>query len=104
MIDLVAETYRWRLGCLFGGPAKGRRSRQVDLNEVSAAVAAPVPVAYVRKELVTRPFLDARVGDPVSALEAEADRHSVFVVTNAQVNGGAEAWVTPRFGDRKCPV
>lgn len=70
---------------------RGRRSRQVVLNEVSAPVAAPVLAAYVRKEPVTRPFFDARVGDTVSAFEAEADRHPVFAVTNAQVNGGAGA-------------
>lgn len=70
---------------------RGRRSRRVRLTEVSAAVAAPVLAAYVRKEPVTRPFFDAKVGDPVSAFEAEADRHPVFKVENAQVSGGAEA-------------
>jgi len=69
---------------------RGRRSRQVRLTEVSAAVAAPVLAAYARKEPVTRPFFDARVGDPVSAFEAEADRHPVFKVENAQVSGGLE--------------
>ncbi len=70
---------------------RGRRSRQVRLVEVSAAVAAPVLAAYVRKEPVTRPFFDARVGDPVSAFEAEADRHPVFRVENVQVSSGAGA-------------
>ncbi|MEU0886227.1 nitroreductase family deazaflavin-dependent oxidoreductase [Lentzea sp. NPDC005914] len=70
---------------------RGRRSRQVRLVEVSAAVAAPVLAAYVRKEPVTRPFFDARVGDPVSAFEAEASRHPVFQVENAQVSGSAGA-------------
>lgn len=70
---------------------RGRRSRQVGLVEVSAAVAAPVLAAYVRREPVTRPFFDARVGDPVSAFEAEADRHPVFKVENAQVSGGSDA-------------
>lgn len=70
---------------------RGRRSRQVRLVEVSAAVAAPVLAAYVRKEPVTRPFFDARVGDPVSAFEAEADRHPVFKVENVQVSGGSGA-------------
>jgi deazaflavin-dependent oxidoreductase (nitroreductase family) len=69
----------------------GRRSRQVRLTEVSAAVAAPVLAAYVQKEPVTRPFFDARVGDPVSAFEAEASRHPVFRVENLQVSGGSEA-------------
>lgn len=69
---------------------RGRRSRQVRLLEVSAAVAAPVLVAYVRREPVTRPFFDARVGDPVSAFEAEADRHPVFQVSNVQVNDGSD--------------
>ncbi|GLY51082.1 hypothetical protein Lesp01_47380 [Lentzea sp. NBRC 102530] len=70
---------------------RGRRSRQVDLREVSAAVAAPVLAAYVRKEPVTRPFFDAKVGEAVSAFEAEAARHPVFAVTNAQVSGGSGA-------------
>jgi deazaflavin-dependent oxidoreductase (nitroreductase family) len=70
---------------------RGRRSRSVRLTEVSAAVAAPVLAAYVRKEPVTRPFFDAKVGDAVSAFEAEADRHPVFQVTNAQVSGVAGA-------------
>lgn len=70
---------------------RGRRSRQVSLTEVSAAVAAPVLAAYARKEPVTRPFFDARVGDPVSAFEAEADRHPVFQVANLQVSDGFEA-------------
>ncbi|RAS59977.1 deazaflavin-dependent oxidoreductase (nitroreductase family) [Lentzea atacamensis] len=70
---------------------RGRRSRRVRLTEVFAAVAAPVLAAYARKEPVTRPFFDARVGDPVSAFEAEADRHPVFRVENLQVNGGAGA-------------
>ncbi|WP_218159581.1 nitroreductase family deazaflavin-dependent oxidoreductase [Lentzea albida] len=70
---------------------RGRRSRQVVLNEVPASVAAPVLAAYVRKEPVTRPFFDAKVGDAVSAFEAEADRHPVFAVTNAQVSGGSGA-------------
>lgn len=70
---------------------RGRRSRQVSLTEVPAAVAAPVLAAYVRKEPVTRPFFDARVGDPVSAFEAEADRHPVFQVENVQVSGGSGA-------------
>lgn len=61
---------------------RGRRSRQVSLEEVSAAVAAPVLAAYARKVPVTRPFFDAQVGDPVSAFEAEADRHPVFRVVN----------------------
>jgi deazaflavin-dependent oxidoreductase (nitroreductase family) len=70
---------------------RGRRSRQVRLTEVSAAVAAPVLAAYVRKEPVTRPFFDAHVGDPVSAFEAEASRHPVFRVENLQVSGGPKA-------------
>ncbi len=70
---------------------RGRRSRQVRLVEVSAAIAAPVLAAYVRKEPVTRPFFDARVGDPVSAFEAEASRHPVFQVENLQVSGGSGA-------------
>ena len=70
---------------------RGRRSRRIRLVEVSAAVAAPVLAAYVRKEPVTRPFFDARVGDPVSVFEAEADRHPVFKVENVQVSGGSGA-------------
>ncbi|WP_268250447.1 hypothetical protein [Lentzea cavernae] len=40
---------------------------------------------------MTRPFSAARVGDAVSAFEAEADRHVVFAVTNTQVSGGFDA-------------
>jgi deazaflavin-dependent oxidoreductase (nitroreductase family) len=75
----------WVLNARAAGEAvvrRGRRSRQVRLKEVSAAVAAPVLAAYVRKEPVTRPFFDARVGDAVSAFEAEAPRHPVFRVEN----------------------
>ncbi len=75
----------WVLNARAAGEAvvrRGRRSRQVRLVEVSASVAAPVLAAYVRKEPVTRPFFDARVGDAVSAFEAEAPRHPVFRVEN----------------------
>ncbi|KOV79323.1 nitroreductase/quinone reductase family protein [Nocardia sp. NRRL S-836] len=75
----------WVLNARAAGVAvvrRGRRSRQVRLVEVSAPVAAPVLAAYARKEPVTRPFFDARVGDPVSAFEAEAARHPVFRVEN----------------------
>lgn len=58
----------------------GRTSRTVEVFEVEAAESAPVLKDYVRREPVTRPFFDAKPGDPVSAFAAEAVRHPVFRV------------------------
>lgn len=60
--------------------SRGRTARTVEVFEVEAAESAPVLKDYVRREPVTRPFFDAKPGDPVSAFVEEADRHPVFRV------------------------
>jgi deazaflavin-dependent oxidoreductase (nitroreductase family) len=74
----------WVLNARAAGTVKlrhGRTLRTVDLVECDAGQSAPVLREYARKELVTRPYFDAKAGDPVAAFAAEADRHPVFRVT-----------------------
>ncbi|MEV4314915.1 nitroreductase family deazaflavin-dependent oxidoreductase [Actinocrispum sp. NPDC049592] len=58
----------------------GRRVRTVSVFESDAAQSGPVLKEYARKEPVTRPYFDAKPGDPVDAFTAEAARHPVFQV------------------------
>jgi deazaflavin-dependent oxidoreductase (nitroreductase family) len=56
----------------------GRTTRTVDVFECGPAESGPVLKEYVRKEPVTRPFFEAKPGDPVDRFTAEAARHPVF--------------------------
>jgi deazaflavin-dependent oxidoreductase (nitroreductase family) len=58
----------------------GRNTRTANVFECDAEESAPILRAYIRKEPVTRPYFDARPGDPISAFAAEAARHPVFRV------------------------
>jgi deazaflavin-dependent oxidoreductase (nitroreductase family) len=59
----------------------GSTTRATDVFECGAEESAPVLREYARKEPVTRPYFDAKPGDPVSAFAAEAARHPVFRLT-----------------------
>ncbi|GLZ28710.1 hypothetical protein Lesp02_09000 [Lentzea sp. NBRC 105346] len=56
----------------------GRHVRNAQVVEVSALEAGPVLRAYVAAEPVTRPFFEARHGDPDHLFAAEAAFHPVF--------------------------
>lgn len=56
----------------------GRRSFTKRLQQLPPAEVAPVLRDYIRQNSITRPFFDARVDSPDSALEAEAAQHPVF--------------------------
>ncbi len=57
---------------------RGRRSETLEIEEVSAAEAAPVLRRYVRQVAVTRPFFDADPDSPIETFEAEAAHRPVF--------------------------
>jgi deazaflavin-dependent oxidoreductase (nitroreductase family) len=62
--------------------SRGRRMERVHLVELGPLESAPVLRRYVAEVPVTRPFFDARAGDPLEAFEAEAARHPVFRITS----------------------
>lgn len=61
---------------------RGRRAENVSLRALSAAEAAPVLRRYVTRVPITRPYFDVTPGSPLTAFEAEADRHPVFALTS----------------------
>ncbi|MET0132090.1 MAG: nitroreductase family deazaflavin-dependent oxidoreductase [Kibdelosporangium sp.] len=61
----------------------GRHVRTMNVVECEPNESAPVLREYARKEVITRPFFDARPSDPVSAFAAEAARHPVFRLAEA---------------------
>jgi deazaflavin-dependent oxidoreductase (nitroreductase family) len=56
----------------------GRRRRVMSAVEVTGDAVGPVLRAYVAVEPFTRPFFDAKHGDPDHKFVAEAARHPVF--------------------------
>ena len=60
---------------------RGRSTRALLAQEVSAETAGPVLKRYVRQVKVTAPFFDANVDDPAPNFVAEAHRHPVFELT-----------------------
>jgi hypothetical protein len=54
----------------------------VSLRALSPAEAAPVLRRYVTRVPITRPYFDVTPGSPLTAFEAEADRHPVFALTS----------------------
>jgi len=59
---------------------RGRQAEGVSIRELSAVDAAPVLRRYVTRVPITRPYFDASPDSPLSAFEAEAPRHPVFVL------------------------
>jgi hypothetical protein len=57
-----------------------RRTDDVRLAEVPAAVAAPLLKKYVETYRIAVPYFDAKPGDPVERFVAEADKHPVFEI------------------------
>lgn len=65
--------------------SRARRREHLRVEEVVApGEAAVVLREYLRAVSVTRPFFDAKAGDPVEAFEREASRHPVFRLTPAR--------------------
>jgi deazaflavin-dependent oxidoreductase (nitroreductase family) len=58
--------------------SRGRHTHDYVITEVALGEAAPVLKEYVGQVPVVRSFFDATKASPVSAFEAEADRHPVF--------------------------
>ena len=59
---------------------RGRRGERIRLEEVDAATAAPVLLAYLKFASYPRPYFDVTTDSPLSEVEAEAPRHPVFRV------------------------
>jgi deazaflavin-dependent oxidoreductase (nitroreductase family) len=64
--------------------ARAGRSERFVLEEVGAAEAAPVLQRYLKRVPVVRPFFDVRPESAIAEFEAEAPRHPVFRLTEAQ--------------------
>ena len=60
--------------------ARGGRRETLRIHPAAPAEAAPVLKAYVAREPITQPYFDAQPDAPLSAFEAEADRHPVFLL------------------------
>lgn len=56
------------------------RAETVPITEVGPEDAAPVLREYVRQEPITQPYFDSHPDAPLSAFEAEASRHPVFLL------------------------
>ena len=61
---------------------RGRRAETVSLRALSPAEAAPVLRRYVTRVPITRPYFDVTPVSPLTAFEAEAERHPVFALTS----------------------
>ena len=59
---------------------RGRRSERIRLQEVDAATAAPVLLAYLKFASYPRAYFDITPDSPLPAAQAEAPRHPVFRV------------------------
>jgi deazaflavin-dependent oxidoreductase (nitroreductase family) len=57
---------------------RGRRSDDLEVDEVEGQEAARVLQAYLRKVRVVRPYFDVTPNSPLEAFTAEAARHPVF--------------------------
>jgi len=69
-----------------GGHARLRyrgKTEDVRLQELPPAQAAPILKYYAEHFKVTAPYFDAKPGDPVERLAAEADKHPVFEILPA---------------------
>ena len=60
--------------------ARGRRSEECEIAEVSPAEAGPVLLEYVTMEPITRPFFGTAVNAPVAAFAIDAAKHPVFLL------------------------
>jgi len=58
--------------------SRGRRSEDLEIDEVSGEAAANVLQTYLRNVRVVRPYFDAAPDSPLSAFAAEASQHPVF--------------------------
>lgn len=58
--------------------SRGRRTDDLQVDEVGEQEAARVLQAYLRKVRVARPYFDAAPNSPLEAFAAEASRHPVF--------------------------
>jgi deazaflavin-dependent oxidoreductase (nitroreductase family) len=62
---------------------RGRRSEDVEIDEVAAEEAAGVLRTYLRDVRVVRPYFDVAPDSPLEAFAAEAPRHPVFRLRSA---------------------
>ncbi|WP_322796038.1 nitroreductase family deazaflavin-dependent oxidoreductase [Tepidiforma sp.] len=62
---------------------RGRRRETVRVREVGAEEAGPVLELYAKRVPITRPYFDARPGDPPERWVAEAAKHPVFAILEA---------------------
>ena len=58
--------------------SRGRRSEDLQIDEVSGDEAAGVLQTYVRNVRIVRPYFDAAPDSPVGTFRAEISRHPVF--------------------------
>jgi deazaflavin-dependent oxidoreductase (nitroreductase family) len=61
-----------------------RRSETLQVEELTPQQAAPVLRTYLKRVAVVRPFFDVTADSPIEAIEAEAPRHPVFRLSEAQ--------------------
>ncbi len=60
---------------------RGGRRERLQAEEAGPAAAGPVLRQYAQSVTITRPYFDARPGDPETEFAAEAARHPVFRLT-----------------------
>jgi deazaflavin-dependent oxidoreductase (nitroreductase family) len=67
------------------------RTKRYRVDEVSAEAAAPVLREYLRRTPIVKPYFDADADAPLEVLAAEAPRHPVFRLVEAQPQPRANA-------------
>ena len=78
----------WVLNARAAGKVKlqrGRRSEDLEIDEVGADEAADVLRTYLRAGRVVRPFFDVTPDSPLDEFAAEASRHPVFRLRAASI-------------------
>jgi deazaflavin-dependent oxidoreductase (nitroreductase family) len=64
--------------------SRGRRSEELQIDEVSGDEAAGVLQTYVRNVRVVRPYFDAAPNSPLTEFAAELSQHPVFRLRSPQ--------------------
>jgi deazaflavin-dependent oxidoreductase (nitroreductase family) len=70
---------------------RGRRSEQLEVEELSVEEAVPILREYYRQGTVTRPFFEVSLASSHEAWLAEAPRHPVFRLRRGGVKSSLDA-------------
>ncbi len=69
--------------------SRGTRKERFRIQELKPAESGGILRRYLEREPVTRPFFEARPGDPIEAFEREAQLHPVFRLVPIRAAGAA---------------